>query len=76
MNQITRTKLRKLFADQDKYESLRDVAVHARVGQDLLLKTSRTNQITIIDVELAKHIEAFALGRLGGIEDQLRKEKV
>jgi len=76
MNLQTRTKLRKLFAQQDRYEKLKEIAEHAKVGQEILLKTSRSNQISILDTELANIILAFSLGKLGGIEEQLRKEKV
>lgn len=76
MNQAIRTKLRKLFAEQDRYEKLKAIAEHAKVGQPILLKTSRTNQIQLCDSEIASHLLAFAVGRLDYIENQLREEKV
>lgn len=76
MNQATRVKLKRLFAEQDRYEKLKEVALHAKVGQPLLLKTSKTSHITICDSDIASHLAAFAAGKLNHIEDQLRKEKV
>lgn len=76
MNQSTRNRLKKLFSDQDRYDRLTAIAQHARVGQPLMLKTSKTNQIVLTDVELCKLIESYAMGKISGIEDALRKEKV
>lgn len=76
MNQQTRTKLKRLFNEQDRYEKLKGVFDHARTGQPILFKTSPGNQIQVTDTELAKFILPFIIGKLDGIEDQLRKEKV
>ena len=76
MNIATRTRLKKLFQQQDQYDKLTAIAQHARVGQPLFLRTSKNNQILLADVELSKLIESYALSKVSGIEDQLKKEKV
>lgn len=76
MTKDQRARLKKLFHQQDQYDKLRDICLHAKVGQDILLKTSRTNQITILDPQLANHILGYVNNRLAYVEDTLRKEKV
>lgn len=73
---MTKTKLKKLkllFAQEDKYQKLSDIGEHAKVGQELLLKTSRQNQILILDGELAKLISEYAKSQLKEVQAQLEE---
>lgn len=76
MNQATRTKLKRLFNEQDRYLKLKEIFEHFKVGQPMLFKTSPKNQIQILDTDLARYVLPFIIGKLDGIEGQLRKEKV
>lgn len=76
MNLQTRNRIKRLFNQQDQYETIKGIAEHAKCGQPILLKTSKTNQILITDVELAKHMLAYILPKLAKVEDDLRKEKL
>lgn len=65
-------KLRRIFEMQARYEKLRDIGEHAHVGQEILVKTSRTNSLTSQDVQLASLIREYAEGKLKDLDLEIK----